>query len=52
MTVQFGTRRLQKGSTSYVLPIPPIWVASMGVGKGSALTIEMLDDNSLRIIPS
>jgi antitoxin component of MazEF toxin-antitoxin module len=51
MIINFGTRRLQKGGTSYVLPIPPYWINSVGVGKGSVLNVETNEDNSLRIFP-
>jgi hypothetical protein len=51
MIVNFGTRRLQKGSTSYTLPIPPEWINSVGVGKGALFNIETTDENSLKISP-
>jgi antitoxin component of MazEF toxin-antitoxin module len=51
MTVQFGVRHLQKSGTSFVLPIPPQYVNSIGAGKHSAFDIVMEGDNSLRIIP-
>jgi hypothetical protein len=51
MIVQFGTRRLQKGSTSYTLPIPPEWINSVGAGKGAIFNIETTDENSLKISP-
>jgi hypothetical protein len=51
MIINFGTRRLQKGSTSYTLPIPPQWINSVGVGKGAMFNIETIDENSLKISP-
>jgi len=51
MKVNFGLRRLQKSGTSFVLPIPPAWINSVGAGKGAAFNVEMQEDNSLRIIP-
>lgn len=52
MKVKFGLRKLQRSGTSFVLPIPPQWCSTVGVGKGAALDIVMEEDNSLRIIPS
>lgn len=52
MKVKFGIRHLQKSGTSFVLPIPPQWVNSIGAGKGAAFVVEMLEDSSLRIIPN
>lgn len=51
MIVKFRSCRLQKGTTSYIIPIPSVWVASVGIEKGAVLNVEMLEDNSLRIIP-
>jgi hypothetical protein len=51
MNINLGTRRLHKGSTSYLLPIPPQWINSVGVGKGVVLNVETNEDNSLRIFP-
>lgn len=51
MKVKFGLRHLQKSGTSYVLPIPPQYVNTVGAGKGAAFNVEMLEDNSLRITP-
>jgi hypothetical protein len=52
MIIKFKARKLQKTTTSFVLPIPPVWVTTLGLGKGSVLNCEMLEDNSLRIIPN
>lgn len=49
MILKFGKRRLLKGNSSYVLPIPPEWIISMGLGKGDALNIDLMEDNCLRI---
>jgi len=51
MIVNFGTRRLQKGSTSYTLPIPPEWINSLGAGKGTPFNVETTTENSLKISP-
>ena len=52
LNFQFGQRKLQKVKYTYMLPIPVDWVKNMGVSKGDTLSIEMLEDNSLRIIPN
>ncbi len=52
MIINFGTRRLQKGSTSFVLPIPPQWINSVGASKGATFKIETTDENSLKISPN
>jgi hypothetical protein len=49
IVIKFRPCKLQKGSTSYILPLPPEWINSVGAGKGSVLSIETNDDNSLRI---
>ena len=51
IVINFGARKLQRGNTSYILPIPPEWINSVGLGKGSVLNIETMEDNSLRITP-
>jgi hypothetical protein len=52
MIVNFGKRKLQKGRTSYVFPIPPEWIKSLGAGKGATFNIETTDENSLKISPN
>ena len=52
MKVKFGIRHLQKSGTSFVIPIPPQYVNTVGVGKGAAFNVEMDEDNSLKIIPN
>jgi hypothetical protein len=52
MAIKFGNRRLQKGTSSYFVFIPPACIESMGITKGAKLAIEMLPDHSLRIIPN
>jgi antitoxin component of MazEF toxin-antitoxin module len=47
----FKNRKVQKVKYSYLIPLPPEWVNSMGVSKGDLLKIEMQDDQSLRITP-
>jgi hypothetical protein len=49
IVIKFKPCRLQKGNTSYVIPLPPAWINSMGVSKGDVLNIETNDDESLRI---
>jgi|BarGraIncu01122A_1022018.scaffolds.fasta_scaffold09059_2 hypothetical protein len=51
MTIKFGNRRLQKGTSSYFVFIPPACVESMGIAKGAKLAVEMLEDYSLRLVP-
>jgi hypothetical protein len=52
IVIKFRSCKLQKGKTSYILPLPPAWINSVGVGKGSVLSIETNEDNSLRIAPA
>lgn len=51
MNFNFKNRKIQKVKYSYLIPLPPEWVNSVGVSKGDSLKIEMQDDNSLRITP-
>ena len=52
MNFNFKNRKIQKVKYSYLIPLPPEWVNSMGVNKGDSLKIEMQDDQSLRITPA
>lgn len=51
MNFVFGQRTIQKVGYSYMLAIPTDWIKNMNIGKGDTLTIEMTEDNSLRISP-
>jgi antitoxin MazE len=51
MNFNFKNRKVQKVKYSYLIPLPPEWVNSMGVSKGDSIKIEMQDDQSLRITP-
>jgi len=51
MAIRFGNRRLQKGTSSYFVFIHPACVESMGIAKGAKLTVELLEDYSLRLVP-
>lgn len=51
MNFNFKNRKIQKVKYSYLIPLPPEWINSMGVNKGDLLKIEMQDDQSLRITP-
>lgn len=51
MNFNFKNKKVQKVRYSYLIPLPPAWVNSMGVSKGDSIKIEMQDDQSLRITP-
>ncbi len=51
IVIKFRSCKLQKGKTSFILPLPPAWINSVGVGKGDVLNIETNGDESLRIYP-
>jgi antitoxin component of MazEF toxin-antitoxin module len=48
----FGNRKVQKVRYSYLIPLPPEWIKSMGIEHGNSVEIEMQDDKSLRITPA
>lgn len=52
IVIKFKPCKLQRGNTSYVIPIPPAWINGMGIGKGDVLNIETNDDESLKIYPT
>ncbi len=46
-------RRVQlTGGSTYIISIPKEWAASMGISKGSLVTLALEHDGSIRIIPS
>jgi antitoxin component of MazEF toxin-antitoxin module len=47
----FGNRKVQKVRYSYLIPLPPEWIKSMGIEHGNSVEIGMQDDKSLRITP-
>lgn len=49
--LNFQKRKIQKIRFSFYTTLPVDWVKNMKIGKGDFLTIEMLDDQSLRITP-
>lgn len=51
MRVQIGLRRVQRLGDSSFVNLPAIWIKQNGVGKGDRVSIEMLDDGSLKISP-
>jgi hypothetical protein len=51
IVIKFRPCKLQRGSTSFILPLPPAWINSVGIRKGDVLNIETDDDESLRIFP-
>lgn len=46
---KFESRKIQNVRYSYLLPLPVSWVKNMKISKGDSLSIEMQEDNSLRI---
>ena len=36
---------------SHAVFLPPEWVKTMNIGKGDLVTIELDDDDALRIVP-
>lgn len=48
--LEFGKRRVQKNHYSYSIPLPKMWVKTMGIKKGDLVRIEMTDDQELRVI--
>jgi antitoxin component of MazEF toxin-antitoxin module len=52
MNFSFEQRKIQKVKYTHLLPIPADWIKNMNICKGDSLNIEMLEDNSLRIIPN
>lgn len=48
--LEFGKRRVQKNHYSYSIPLPKMWVKTMGIQKGDFVRIEMTDDQELRVI--
>lgn len=51
MRIKFKPCKLQRGSTSFILPLPPEWINSVGIEKGDFLNIETDADESLKIFP-
>jgi antitoxin component of MazEF toxin-antitoxin module len=51
IVIKFRPCKLQKGNTSFSLPLPPEWIHSVGVRKGDALSIETNEYGSLIICP-
>lgn len=47
--LQMGERKVQKVRYSFTVPLPPNWIRTMGIKKGDKVSIEMLEDQSLRI---
>jgi hypothetical protein len=52
MKFSFGLKKIQKVQYIYILPIPVDLVKNMKICKGDSLNFEMLEDNSLRIVPN
>jgi antitoxin component of MazEF toxin-antitoxin module len=48
----FGERKVQKVRYTFLVPLPAAWAKNANLDQSSSVTIEMLDDNSLRITPS
>lgn len=49
--LQFGQRKVRKMRYSHAVFLPPEWIKTMNVQKGDLLSIELDDDNALRIVP-
>jgi len=47
--LQMGDRKVQQTRYSFTVPLPPNWIRTMGIKKGDVVSIEMLEDHSLRI---
>jgi antitoxin component of MazEF toxin-antitoxin module len=47
----FGKRKVQKVRYTFLIPLPAAWAKNANLYQSSSVNIEMLDDNTLRIIP-
>ncbi len=48
--LEFGKRRVQQNNYSYSIPLPKIWIKTMGIQKGDFVRIEMTEDQELKVI--
>jgi antitoxin component of MazEF toxin-antitoxin module len=51
MDIDIGTKRIRWVRKSAVITLPRVWVGSVGLSKGDAVNIKMLDDGRLIIVP-
>jgi len=47
--LKMGDRKVQQTRYSFTVPLPPNWIRTMGIKKGDVVSIEMLEDQSIRI---
>ncbi len=48
---KFPGRKIQKTRYTHWITLPPEWLENMGIGKGDKVSVEMMEDQSLRIAP-
>lgn len=50
--VEFGTRKIQQNKYTYMVPLPPLWIKSMGLQQGDCVRIELTEEQNLKIVPA
>jgi antitoxin component of MazEF toxin-antitoxin module len=50
--LKFGERRIVRANESLRITLPPAWYNSLGLGEGDTISIEMLPNGRLVLIPS